>query len=66
LRVGGKAFGRYLALVETEQVEGEEYYEEGGFGAEKLAYAKAGGRQIIFEFFNALLGCSPARCSRAR
>ena len=48
-----------MTLVKTEQVEGVEYAEEGGFGAEKLAHTKAVGRQIVFEFLDTLLDAGP-------
>jgi hypothetical protein len=46
-------------LVEAEQVEGEEHCEEGGLGAEELTHAKAPGRQIVFEFLDALFDTGP-------
>jgi len=42
-------------MIEADKGEGEEHGEEGRFGAKEFAHAEAAGRQIVFEFIDALL-----------
>jgi len=58
-RLAIRLFLSDLALVEAEQVEGEEHCEEGGLSAKELTHAKASGRQVVFEFLDALFDKGP-------
>jgi len=58
-RLAIRLFRSDLALVEAEQVESEGHREEGGLGADELTHAKASGRQIVFEFLDALFDPGP-------